>query len=215
MCVQGGLKRGIIELESAIAISLYRAAALCESRARFRGDIFLSFPSILTRSPPPSRSLNPGRDRRAERGDGFAHGRTWSMFRVFREINPLVLSTYTRRRRSAATPVNAYTHGISIIWIVKVFGRQLQPPNLCSPPSWRSSRLPGTITRLSLKADFTLGKYRCNATHTRLANLNLNVASRIKLFYSEVVLSQAACQKLITRHGLETRSLLPAGINAR
>lgn len=111
----------------------------------FEGIPF-SLPSILARSPPPSRSLNPaGRGRRAERGDGFAHGRTWSMFRVFREINPLVLSTYTRRRRSAATPVSAYTHGISIIWIVKVFGRQLQPPNLCSPPSY-SSRLPGTIT---------------------------------------------------------------------
>lgn len=203
MCVQVGFKRGIIELESAIAISLYRAAALYADPEH--EGISFSLPSI-----PPPRTLagearSPfcpgGRDRRAERGDELERGRTWSVFRVFREINPLVLSMYTRRRRSPAMLVSVYTHGISIIWIVKVFGRQLQPPNLCSPPS---ARLPRTITR-GCPLRRTLHTGNIDAMRTRLANLNLNATPRIKLFYSEAVLSQAARQESRVNYAARTR----------
>jgi len=174
-CVQVGLKRGIIELESAIGISLYRVAALYADPEHARGYLSLSLRS---------RPLHPSqfpvclgdRDRRAERGDGLELGRTWSVFRVFRGINPLMLSMYTRRRRwrSPATPVNAYTHGISIIWIVKVFADAN-----CSLRIYAAHPRLGPTTqddnaRLSLKADFTHGKYRRNAHSSREFKLECN-----------------------------------------
>lgn len=132
--------------------------------ARVFEGISLSHPSSLAPLSPGGRN---GREQNEE--TGLRATQTWFVFRVFREINPLVHSTYTRGDGGRQLrPVSAYTHGISIIWIVKVFGRQLQPPEFMQPtlmalvPATRDDN-----ARLSLKADFTRGKYRRDAHSSR------------------------------------------------
>lgn len=72
--------------------------------------------------------LNEKKKREGELGGG-----DW-----FRGINPLMLDVHAPAGTTSCT-LDTCTRGISIIWIVKVFGRQLQPPNLCSPPPCRLS----------------------------------------------------------------------------
>lgn len=79
---------------------------------------------------------------------GLKGGGVW-----FRGINPLMLDVHAP---AGTTSASTYTRGISIIWIVKVFGLQLQLPNLCSPPPcWLS------LSRRPLRETSHETEYRC------------------------------------------------------
>lgn len=79
---------------------------------------------------------------------GLKGGGVW-----FRGINPLMFDVHAP---AGTTSASTYTRGISIIWIVKVFGLQLQLPNLCSPPPcWLS------LSRRPLRETSHETEYRC------------------------------------------------------